>query len=55
MDYGGNDEVVSMVRHLTAAVKIAGLTYQLATTVVLIGCLVVGVVQHVQHLRRKGG
>lgn len=41
-----------MVKFLTTALKVAGLTYQLATTTVLIGCLVVGVSQHVRKGKR---
>jgi hypothetical protein len=44
-----------MLKFLLTATKVAGLTYQLATTTVLIGALVVGVTQHVRGSRRKAG
>ena len=43
-----------MLRFLYTATKIAGLTYQLATTTILIGALVVGVAKHVRGKRVAG-
>lgn len=55
MDYGGNNGVVSMIKFLFTATKVAGLTYQLATTTILITALVVGVVRVVRDQRRITG
>lgn len=44
-----------MLKFLLTATKVAGLTYQLATTTILIGALVVGVTQHVKGSHRKAG
>ena len=38
-----------MLKFLLAATRVAGLTYQLATSTVLIAVLVTGVVQHVRR------
>lgn len=37
-----------MLKFLFAATRVAGLTYQLMTTTVLIGVLAAGVVQHIK-------
>lgn len=55
MDYADNNEVVSMLKFLLTATRVAGLTYQLATTTILIGALVVGVAKHVRGQRRIAG
>ena len=44
-----------MLKFLQTATKIAGLTYQLATTVILIGALGVGVVQTVKGRNKRVG
>lgn len=44
-----------MLKFLLTATRVAGLTYQLATTTVLIGALVVGVTQHVRGRKGKAG
>jgi hypothetical protein len=41
-----------MIKFLTTALKIAGLTYQLAATVTLIGALGVGVIQATRNRKR---
>lgn len=45
MDNGGNNEEVVMLKFLSAATRIVGLTYQLTFTTILLGTLVVSVVR----------
>lgn len=44
-----------MLKFLYTATKVAGLTYQLATTTILITALAVGVVRVMRDSRRKTG
>lgn len=52
MDRADNNEVVSMLKFLYTATRVAGLTYQLAATVVLIGVLGASVYKHVKKQPR---